>query len=75
MCDVLNEMRLCCKTSNYGPLESLIEEAQIKGNRMEAALADKGDIEEMNKEWHDLKNKLKELKLEDSRLAKDEGVF
>ena len=61
-CDVLSDMRLCNKTQNYGPMESLIEELQIKGNRMEGAISDKGDIASMNKEWSELKKKVKKLR-------------
>lgn len=41
LCDVLDEMRACCKTLHFGPLPGLIEEVQILGNRMEAGLHDK----------------------------------
>jgi len=61
-CDVVSDMRLCNKTQNYGPMESLIEELQIKGNRMEAAIYDKNDIAAMNKEWAELKKKLKKIR-------------
>ena len=64
LCDVLNDMRKCSTTMNFAPLMSLIEEAQIYGNRMESGLSDKGDIKAMNKEWSELKNKLKELRKE-----------
>ena len=36
LCDVLRDMRNCCKTGNYSSLPSLIEEAQLQGNRLEA---------------------------------------
>ncbi len=37
-CDLLEEMRVCFKTYNFGPIAGLIEEIQIIGNRMEAGL-------------------------------------
>lgn len=40
LCYVLDDMRACCKTQNYGPIKGLIEEVQIMGNRMEAKLDD-----------------------------------
>lgn len=61
ICSVLDEMRTCNKTRNYAPLESLIEEAQILANRMEAALDDYGDYERMKKAKKELKAELKKL--------------
>jgi hypothetical protein len=64
LCDVLEEMRRCVQTLNFAPLMSLIEEAQIMGNRMEAGLEDKEDLVRMNEEWHDLSEKVMELRKE-----------
>lgn len=61
LCDVLSDMRKCVETLHFGPLPSLIEEAQIMGNRMEAGLYDKGDLEEMHKHKKELKKEIKEL--------------
>ena len=55
MCDVLREMRDCFKTRNFCSLNGLIEECQSMGNRMEAALGDKHDIEE----YKEVRSKLK----------------
>jgi uncharacterized protein Yka (UPF0111/DUF47 family) len=38
-------MRECYKTRNFAHLLGLIEEAQVMGDRMEAALEDQRDIE------------------------------
>jgi cell division protein FtsB len=80
MCDVLQEMRKLNKTRNYSALAGLIEEAQILGNRMEAAVYDKHDVEHYNKERRRLKAELKKLKdtkdaleLEISELGGDDG--
>jgi len=55
LCDVLEDMRNCFDTRNFTPLSGLIEEAQIMGNKMEAALFDKDDISE----WAEAKALLK----------------
>lgn len=64
MCDVLEDMRKCNKVRNYSNLESLIEELQVYGNRMEGGLSDKRDMLEMNKEWSKLRKELKKLRAE-----------
>ena len=61
LCDVLNAMRKCDKTKNYSILLSLVEEAQLMGERMEAALADSKDLSEIQKEIKDKKKQLKKL--------------
>lgn len=65
-CDVLNEMREVLKRSGTpdvtkAMLESLIEEIQVMFNKMEAALADKRQIKEINEERQKLKLKYKDL--------------
>ena len=72
MCDVLEEMRVCCKTLNFGHLLGLIEEVQSLGNRMEAGLEQKGDIESIDKEWTKKKKELKDL--DRSLLRKQEKI-
>ncbi len=45
LCECLEDMRRCIKTANYGPLPSLVEEAQMMGERMENGLeAIKADV-------------------------------
>ena len=72
LCEVLEEMRKCNKIRNYAPLESLIEEVQIKANRMESGLDIKKDLVAMEEEWHKLKKQLKELRKEVKELDKGE---
>lgn len=72
MCDVLDDMRKCHNTHNYAPLLALIEELQYMGNRMEAALEDKNDLQELNEEWHDLKKKVKKLRRKRAKLKRKE---
>ena len=62
LCEVLEDMRNCTKTMNFGHLLGLIEEAQMLGNRMEAGLSDKGDYKEMNEALHELKKEYKPLR-------------
>ena len=61
VCDVLDEMRKCHKTRNYGSLPGFIEEVQTLVNRMEAALGEQKDYQR----WHD---KVKEEKAEYKKL-------
>ena len=61
LCDVLSEMRTCTETSNYAYLPSLIEEAQVMGNRMEASLYDKNDYTSIKKRIAEKKVELKKL--------------
>ena len=61
LCDVLSEMRTCTETSNYAYLPSLIEEAQVMGNRMEASLYDKNDYTSIKKMIAEKKVELKKL--------------
>ena len=64
LCSVLEDMRTCFKTYNFSPMLGLIEEAQVMGNRMEAALEDGHDIEMAAERRAELKKKLKVLKKE-----------
>ena len=62
LCDVLEEMRTANKSRNYSYFKALIEEVQILGNRMEAALDEKKDCEF----YHD---KGKELQMANEKLT------
>lgn len=64
MCDVMGEMRECCKQLNFRPMSALIEEAQILANRMEAGLESRKDISILHEEVHQLKKLRKTLKNE-----------
>lgn len=72
LCAVLDEMRKCNETRNYAALLSLIEEAQIMGNRMEAKLADIKDRESLNDDISKLKRELKSLRKQKQELTNDE---
>ena len=61
LCDVLDEMRDCVKTTNFSYLPGLIEEAQSLGNRMEAHLYDIKDFNRLHKDIKALKKKKKKL--------------
>lgn len=62
LCDVLQDMRKCDAVKNYSNLLSLIEEAQVMGNRMEAGLNDKQDYLDYKREVKKLRKELKKLK-------------
>ncbi len=68
LCDVLAEMRKCYETHNYSSLMALVEEAQSMGNRMEAGLGDKRDIQRWTEERAELKEELKKLHEEKDKL-------
>ncbi len=70
ICSVLEEMRNLSKTKNYNMLDSLIEEAQILANRMEAALEYTHDIEELHKERASLNKKISKLEKKYKRAEK-----
>ena len=57
LCSVLEEMRKCYETRNFGLLPGLIEEAQTYGNRMEAKLSDVHNYEHLKRKYKALKKK------------------
>ena len=62
LCSILDELRTCFETRNFSYMISLIEEAQSAGNRMEASLLDKSDLDYARKELRKIKNEIKTLK-------------
>ena len=69
LCDVFDEMRTADKTKNYSYLVGLIEEAQVLGNRMEAALYEQKQSERLHRE---IKEKKKELKAVEKDLKENQ---
>ena len=61
ICTVFEEMRNCLKTYNFSVLPSLIEEAQILANRMEAKLYDVKDLNTLHDKIKQKKKEIKEL--------------
>ena len=70
LCGVFEDMRtfvkvlenaMFTKEQNWNMLKSLIEEGQILGNRLEAALYDTNDLETLHKEISEKKKELKKL--------------
>jgi coenzyme F420-reducing hydrogenase delta subunit len=57
-------MRKCNETRNYALIKSLIEEAQIMANRMEAGLSDLSDARYSYERVKELKAEIKKLKEE-----------
>jgi hypothetical protein len=64
ICDVLEEMRKCDKSKNYGPLYSLIEQAQIMATAMEDALSLQRDLKQMINAQKTAKRLIKRYKKE-----------
>ncbi len=61
ICDVLEEMRTSTKTLNFALIPSLIEEVQTMANRMEMALHDMKDLEQLKMDIVEKKEELKKL--------------
>ena len=61
ICDVLEEMRTSVKTLNFAMIPSLIEEVQTMANRMEMALHDMKDLEQLKMSIVEKKEELKKL--------------
>lgn len=61
MCDMLEEVRQCCKTGNYSYLPGLIEEIQSAGNRMEAALWDQKKFKRAEARFKKLRDKVRAM--------------
>lgn len=61
LCNVLEDMRKAYETRNFSYLPGLIEECQVLGNKMEAAIGDLNDIKEIQAQRHELKKELKKL--------------
>ena len=61
-CDILEEMRMCCKTLNFSYLSGLIEELQSACQRMESKLYTIKDFEFLEKEIKRLEKKKVSLK-------------
>lgn len=73
LCDVLYDAREYIKTLNLtrdqkSLLQSLVYEAQIMGNRMEAGLGEHKDLGKLNEEWHKLRREVKDLRRERDEL-------
>jgi hypothetical protein len=62
LCDVLEDMRRCYKIRNFSPMLALIEEAQMMGNSMEAAIGDKDSTRELREQYGVMRKKHKRLK-------------
>jgi len=61
MCNILSDMRNCYKTRNFSYLESLIEEAQYRAERMENRIEMMGDVERYERSRIGLKKEIAEL--------------
>lgn len=70
LCAVLDEMRKCNETRNFAPMLSLIEEAQVLGNRMESALEAFKGIRAGEEYRQNLKDEIKALEARRDELRK-----
>ena len=68
LCGVLDDMRGCYKTRNFSALMGLIEEAQLMGNRMEAALEDQDDIANLVEAKSKIKKEVEDLIVERDKM-------
>ena len=71
LCSVLDEMRALDKLKNYSSMASLIEEVQVLGNRMEAALEDAKDLEYVYETKKKLEKEIKDLEAKKADLRPD----
>ncbi len=73
ICTVFEEMRECLKSMNFAYLPTLIEEAQMLANRMEAALGDKDAVNSLRDDIKKLKKTRKLIHEEVKELIKKEN--
>ena len=64
LCDILAEMRKAYESRNFAGLLGLVEEAQTKANRMEAALEGRDAIREIEEKRQEAKDELRRLEKE-----------
>jgi len=64
ICTVFEEMRECLKSMNFAYLPTLIEEAQMLANRMEASLGDKDAVVTLREDIKKLKTARELIKKE-----------
>ena len=74
ICDVLEEMRTSVKTLNFAMIPSLIEEVQTMANRMEMALHDMKDLEQLKMDIVEKKEELKKLEKKIAKMKKKKKV-
>lgn len=67
LCSILDNMRACYKTRNFSSLIGLIEEAQYRAERMEAAIEGYQEIGRNEERRIELKKEIADLK----KLKKD----
>jgi hypothetical protein len=72
LCAVLDAMRKLNETRNYGPLASLVEEAQIMADRMEAALIDVKDVKTLHEERKKLLEEVRALRADKKALKNED---
>ena len=73
ICDILVELRKCDETKNYSYFLSLLEEIQSAANRMEAALGEAFDYEELIEKRRKLKDVMKKARESLKKLKEELG--
>lgn len=73
ICDVVEEMRECCKTLNFSTLRGLIAEIHSMGKRMEAGLQHKNDWEYWREKHQNERNEAKRLLKVTNKMRKEAG--
>lgn len=71
-CTVLEEMRACFKTYNFGAMQGLMEELQSIGNRMESGLEAMDDYNTLREKMKAMARKYTALKREAKALSKED---
>lgn len=70
LCDALDDMRKCTESLNFSAIKGLIEEVQIMGNRMEAALSNQKDLNNISKDLSEARKAYRKLQKEYNALHK-----
>lgn len=71
VCTVLEELRQCHHTSNYGHLLGLVAEAQTLVNRMESKLCEQKEAERLHDTIKKLRKEIEKLRKEKKELDND----
>ncbi len=73
ICTVIDEMRQCYKTYNFGCIQGLIEEFQTLANRMEAKLSQVAEVKNLHEQIKKLDKQREDLEIEVEELKIKKG--
>lgn len=71
ICDVIEEMRKCYETRNFGYIIGLIEECQMLANRMESKLTENNGVETLHDQIKTLKKESAKLETEKENISSE----